>query len=66
MNRKYKVAETTIIEREKIVNEALGISVLGSSEPTAGMKKLLNEYILGNMEISEILNITINRYKIKS
>ena len=66
MQRKYSVSETTRVEREKIANDALGISTLGAAEPTDETKKLVNEYILGNMEISDVLEATINRYKAMS
>ncbi len=66
MQRKYLVSETTRVEREKIANDALGISTLDAAEPTEETKKLVNEYILGNMEISDILEATINRYKAMS
>lgn len=60
MQKKYSVSETTKVEREKIANDALGISTLDAAEPT---KELVNQYILGNMEISDVLQKTINRYK---
>ncbi len=66
MQRKYLVSETTRVEREKIANDALGISTLDAAEPTEETKKLVNEYILGNMEISDVLEATINRYKAMS
>ena len=66
MQKKYLVSETTRVEREKIANDALGISTLDAAEPTEETKKLVNEYILGNMEISDVLEATINRYKAMS
>ncbi len=66
MQKKYSVSETTRVEREKIANDALGISTLDAAEPTEETKKLVNEYILGNMEISDVLEATINRYKAMS
>ena len=63
MQKKYSVSETTRVEREKIANDALGISILDAAEPTEETKKLVNEYILGNMEISQVLDETIRRYK---
>ena len=66
MQKKYSVSETTRVEREKIANDALGISTLDAAEPTEETKKLVNEYILGNMEISDVLEATINIYKAMS
>lgn len=63
MQKKYSVSETTKVEREKIANDALGISTLDATEPTKETKALVNQYILGNMEISDVLQKTINRYK---
>jgi hypothetical protein len=64
MQKKYSVAETTRVEREKIANDALGISTLDAAEPTPQTKELVNQYIIGNLEISDILEKTINRYKV--
>lgn len=64
MKKKYKVANTTIEERKKIVNAALGISTLDAREPTIETKKLVDKYIDGSMEISEILEKTIKRYRV--
>jgi hypothetical protein len=64
MQKKYSVAETTRVEREKIANDALGISTLDAAEPTLQTKELVNQYIMGNLEISDILEKTINRYKV--
>ncbi len=63
MNRKYSIAETTKVEREKIVNDALALSTLDAAEPTEATKKLINCYIMGEMEIAEVLKRTIARYK---
>jgi hypothetical protein len=63
MQKKYSVAETTRVEREKIANDALSISTLDAAEPTQQTMELVNQYIMGNLEISDILERTINRYK---
>lgn len=64
MNKKYSIAETTKVEREKIVNDAMALSTLDAAEPTKQTKALINQYIMGKMEISEILKKTIERYKV--
>lgn len=64
MVKKYSIKDTTRVEREKIANDALAISVLDAPEPTENTKKLVNEYIKGNMEIGEVLQQTIARYKV--
>lgn len=42
MQKKYSVSETTKVEREKIANDALGISTLDAAEPTEETKELVN------------------------
>ncbi|MBQ7033863.1 MAG: hypothetical protein IJN25_09435 [Clostridia bacterium] len=64
MTKKYSVKETTRVEREKIANDALAISILDASEPTEQTKKLVDEYINGHMEISEVLQKIIAQYKV--
>lgn len=64
MTKKYSVKETTRVEREKIANDALAISILDAPEPTEHTKKLVDEYINGHMEIGEVLQKTIAQYKV--
>ena len=64
VEKKYTIKETTKVIREKIVNDALAISTLDASEPTKETMDLVQEYIDGQKEISEILESTIKRYKI--
>ena len=64
MAKKYSVSETTRVEREKIANDALAISVLDAPEPSESTMELVEEYVKGNMEISEVLKKTIARYKV--
>ena len=63
MKRKYSIAETTKVEREKIVNDALALSTLDAAEPTEVTKGLIDRYIMGEMEIAEVLKRTIERYR---
>ena len=64
MYKNYSIAETTRVEREKIVNDALALSTLDAAEPTTQTKELIDCYIMGKMEISEILKRTIARYRV--
>ena len=64
VEKKYSIKDTTKVIREKIVNDALAISTLDASEPTQETMNLLQAYIDGKKEISEILEDTINRYKV--
>lgn len=63
MGKEYSIKNTTKEERRKIANEALGISTLDAKEPSPETKELVERYINGEIEISEILKITIERYK---
>ena len=62
--KKYSIRETTKVQREKIANDALSISMLDAKKPTDETMKLVRNYIDGEQEISEILKTTINRYKL--
>lgn len=62
--KRYSIKDTTKVEREKIVNEALAISTLDADEPTEDTMFLVNQYIEGKMEISEILEKTLERYRV--
>lgn len=64
VEKKYSIKDTTKVIREKIVNDALAISTLDASEPTQETMNLVQEYIDGKKEISEILEDAINRYKV--
>ena len=64
VEKKYSIKDTTKVIREKIVNDALAISTLDASEPTQETMNLVQEYIDGKKEISEIVEDTINRYKV--
>ena len=62
--KKYSIAETTKVEREKIANDALSISMLDAKQPSDETMELIKSYIDGKEEISDILKTTINRYKL--
>lgn len=62
--KKYTIEETTKVQREKIANDALSISMLDAKKPTEETMSLVESYIDGEKEISEILKATVNRYKL--
>ena len=64
MAKKYSVAETTRVQREKIANDALAISILDAPTPTENTLKLVDEYIKGKMQINDVLQKTILQYKV--
>ena len=61
--KKYNIAETTKVQREKIANDALSISMLDAKKPTDETMNLVRSYVNGEKEISDILKATINKYK---
>ncbi len=60
--KKYSIKETTKVEREKIVQDAYAIAVSTGEPPTEEMMQLVQEYVDGKKEISEILEETIQKY----
>lgn len=62
MAKKYSISETTRVQREKIANDAL--STLDAPEPSADTLELVNEYVKGNMEINDVLQKMIERYRV--
>lgn len=63
--KKYSIKETTKVEREKIVQDAYAIAASTGVPPTEEMMQLVEEYIDGKKEISEILEETIRKYQNK-
>ena len=63
IEKKYSIKETTKVGREKIVNDALAIATLDAAAPTERTMQLVQEYIDGKKEISEILKETIAYYR---
>lgn len=60
---KYSVKNTTKIEREKLRNIALSYSTLDAAEPSEDTMKLVDEYVVGNIEIVEALEVVIEKYR---
>ena len=60
---KYLISETTSEERRKIVEKALAISLSGADMPSPEILELVNDYIDGRKELSEIQQLVINKYK---
>jgi hypothetical protein len=63
MTKDYSVQGTTKLQREKYVNEALSLSVLDAPMPSEETLALMRDYVEGNREIDEVLQLTIDRYK---
>ena len=64
MDKKYSIENTTKVQREKIANEALGISLLDADMPSETVLQMVDEYIDGHKEIDEVLAMVIDKYRI--
>ncbi len=64
MAKDYSVQGTTKLQREKYVSDAIALSTLDAPEPSEDTMKLMRDYVDGKREISEVLQMTIERYKI--
>ncbi|MGX7025137.1 hypothetical protein [Vagococcus hydrophili] len=62
-NYKYSVENTTKIQREKLKKTALSYSILDAPKPTQGTRDLVDRYVDGDIEISEALALTIEKYR---
>lgn len=60
---KYLIKDTTKIEREKLRNVALSCSTFGAAESSDSTMKLVEEYATGNIEIVNILETVIEKYR---
>lgn len=63
MAKDYSVQGTTKLQREKYAADALALSRLDAPEPSKETLELMREHIDGKREISEVLELTIGRYK---
>ncbi|MDR2711513.1 MAG: antitoxin VbhA family protein [Clostridiales bacterium] len=63
MPKDYSVQGTAKLQREKYVSDAIALSTLDAPAPSEETMKLVQEYIDGKREISEVLKLTIERYK---
>ena len=59
----YLIKDTTKAERKKLVENALGISLLGAGAPTEETKLLIDLYINGEIELQEVKKRIINKYQ---
>ena len=64
MAKDYSIQGTTKLQREKYVNDALALSTLDAPMPSDETLKLMQDYVDGKREISDILRQTIARYKV--
>lgn len=63
MKKEYSISKTTKEQRKNYVAGALAITSLDSPEPTPEDRKILNQYVEGEAELSEITQKIIDKYK---
>ncbi|MDR0434028.1 MAG: antitoxin VbhA family protein [Gracilibacteraceae bacterium] len=59
----YKIADTTKVQREKYVNDAISISVLDAPEPSPEAKQLMRDYVDGKRELADARRAIIEHYR---
>jgi hypothetical protein len=64
MAKDYSVQGTTKLQREKYVSDAIALSTLDALEPSEETMTLMRDYVDGKREIAEVLQMTIERYRI--
>lgn len=57
------IKDTTHEEREKIVKDGFALASLGGTSPTEECKALFDKYIDGEMELEEIKETILAKYK---
>lgn len=60
---KYLIKDTTREERKNIVKNALGIAVADGRVPSDDVINLAQKYINGKMELEQVKEETIKKYK---
>lgn len=63
MKKEYSISKTTKEQRKNYVAGALAITSLSLPKPTPEDQKILNQYIEGKAELSEIIQKSIDKYK---
>ncbi|EGT3815339.1 antitoxin VbhA family protein [Clostridioides difficile] len=59
----YSIKNTTKKERKEIAAGALGLCMIDSKEPSKEMKEIVNKYVEGEKEISEIQEEVLEMFK---
>ena len=62
-NMDYSISKTSIEERKELVKKALSISISGSDIPTDETLALAKQYIEGKIELKELQEKVINKYR---
>lgn len=59
----YLIKDTTKEERKKLVKNAFGISIASDEMPSKEVIELTKKYINGEMELEEVQNKIIEKYR---
>ena len=59
----YSINKSTKGERKELVKKALGISISGTDVPTNETLALAKQYIDGKIELKELQEKVINKYR---
>jgi hypothetical protein len=63
MSKDYSIQGTTKLQREKFVNDAIALSTLDTPEPSDYALSLIQEYIDGKSELSEVRKRIVSYHK---
>jgi hypothetical protein len=63
MAKDYSVKGTTKVQREKYVNDAIALSMLGAPAPSEYAKEQMQNYIDGKCEMTDVVERLIRHYK---
>lgn len=62
-NMKKKLSEDEIKARRKSINDAIAISTLDADPPSKEAMELMGKYVNGEIELSEAIDKTVEKYK---
>ena len=62
-NEPWLIKNSTREERQKRINDAIAISMLGAKAPSEEAMELYQKYIDGEMELDEVKEVLIEKYR---
>ena len=62
-NKPWLIKNSTREERQKRINDAIAISMLGAKAPSEEAMELYQKYIDGEMELDEVKEVLIEKYR---
>lgn len=64
-NEPWLIKNSTREERQKKINDAIALSMLGAKAPSEEAMELYQKYIDGEMELDEVKEVLIEKHKNK-